>query len=78
MLLPLDRERLKQRNARDAEQEVAAAAAKSPEQSFIETVETCDVVRQLAAATTGRNSEASDLEAKSRLYVRPLLAVMRS
>ena len=77
MLLPFDRERLKQRNARDAEQEVAAAAEKSPAQRFMETLEVSEVVRQLAAAT-GSDSAASDLEAKSRLYVRPLLAAMRS
>ena len=77
MLLPFDRERLKLRNARDAEQEVAAAVEKTPEQGFVETIEVSEVVRQLAVAT-GSDSAASDLAAKSRLYVGPLLAAMRS
>ncbi len=77
MLLPFDRERLKQRNALDAQQEQAASAEKTPSQSLVETVELSDVVRQLAIAT-GSDATGTDLEGKSRLYVRPLLAAMRS
>ncbi len=77
MLLPFDRERLKQRNALDAEQDAAVSAETTPSQSFLETVEVSDLVRQLAIAT-GSDSAAGDLEAKSRLYVRPLRAAMRA
>ncbi len=77
MLLPFDRERLKQRNALDAEQEAAFSAEKTPSQRFMETVELSEVVRQLAIAT-GSDSAAADLELKSRLYVHPLLAAMHS
>lgn len=77
MLPPFDRERLKLRNTCDAEQEVAAAADKTTEQSFVEALELSEVVRQLARAT-GSDSVGADLAAKSRLYVRPLLAAMRA
>jgi hypothetical protein len=77
MILPFDRERLMRRNTLDAEQEVAACAEKTSSQSFMESVEVSEVVRQLAIAT-GSESETSDLEAKSRLYVSPLLAATRT
>jgi hypothetical protein len=76
MLLPFDRERLKQRNLRDAREDAASAAERSAEQSFVETLEVSEVVRQLALAT-GSGTAAPDLEAKARLYVRPLVAAMR-
>ncbi len=77
MLLPLDRDRLKQRNVLDAAQQLADSAEKTASQRFLETVELSAVVRQLAIAT-GSDWEPADLEAKSRLYVRPLRAAMRS
>jgi hypothetical protein len=76
MLPPLDRERLQLRNALDAEQAVAAAVEKTPSERFMETVEVSEVVLELAVATG--SSAVSDLEAKSRLYSRPLLVAMRS
>jgi hypothetical protein len=76
VLLPFDRERLKLRNARDAEQELAAAAKKTAEESLAETIEVSEIVRQLALAT-GSDSVPVDLAAKSRLYVRPFLVAMR-
>jgi hypothetical protein len=77
MILPFDRERLRRRNALDVEQEAAASAEKTSSQSFMESIEVSEVVRQLMIAT-GSESETSDLEAKSRLYVRPLLAATRT
>ncbi|MBN1611958.1 MAG: hypothetical protein JW940_35330 [Polyangiaceae bacterium] len=77
MLLPFDRDRLRQRNALDAGQELAASAEKTPSERFVETVELSDVVRQLAVAT-GSEGKTADLETKSLLYVRPLRLAMRS
>jgi hypothetical protein len=77
MLPPFDRKRLNLRNRRDAEDEVAAAAGKTAEQRFEETIEVSEVVRQLALAT-GSDGASADLAEKSELYVRPLLAAMRS
>mgnify|MGYP007065750999 CR=1 FL=1 len=77
MVLPLDRERLKSRNELDSEQERAASDRRSPVQSLVETLELCEVVGRLASAT-GSEPSPSDLEAKARLYVRPLRVAMRS
>lgn len=76
MLLPFDRERLKQRNATDSEQELAVSAEKSPSECFLDTIEVCEVVRQLAVAS-GSDCVAAGLDGKARLYVRPLLAAAR-
>jgi hypothetical protein len=75
--LPFDRERLKRRNAIDSDQDRAADCRRSPGESFMETLELCEVVGQLASAAASEES-ASDLEAKARLYVRPLRAAMHS
>jgi hypothetical protein len=77
VVLPFDRERLKTRNAIDSEQERAASERRSPVQSFVETLELCEVVGRLASAT-GSEPSPSDLEAKARLYVRPLRVAMGS
>ena len=77
VLLPLRRDRLKQRNALDAAQQAADCANKTASERFVEGVELSDVVHQLAVAT-GSDWQTADLETKSLLYVRPLRAAMRS
>lgn len=77
MLPPFDRERLKQRNSIDAKQEAATSGNKTAAQRFADTLEVSEVVRELAAAT-GTEVATNDLEAKARLYVRPLRAMMDS
>ena len=77
MRLPFDRERLKQRNALDAAQEVQASAGQTPSEKLLATIEVSEVVRELAVAA-GTQAERTDLQLKSHLYVRPLHAAMRS
>jgi hypothetical protein len=76
--LPFDREKLRRRNAADAEAERAVASVRSPEQGFLETLDLSEVVSELAAATAGEQLLVDDLEAKARLYVLPLRAAQRS
>jgi hypothetical protein len=75
--LPFDRDRLRERNSADESAQRAADAARSGEQSFLDTLELSEVVRQLAAATVGDDPRPDDLEAKARLYVAPLRAAER-
>ena len=77
MLLPFDRERLKQRNALDVADELQASAGQTPSEKLLATIDLSEVVRELAAAA-GSQPETSDLELKSHLYVRPLRAATRS
>ena len=77
MELPFDRERLKRRNTIDSDEERAAAGRRSPGESLMETLELCEVVAKLASATV-RDRPVPELEAKARLYVRPLRSAMHS
>ena len=77
MDLPFDRQRLEKRNAIDSDEERAAAGHRSPGESFIETLELCEVVARLASATLSERP-ATALEAKALLYVRPLRVAMHS
>jgi hypothetical protein len=61
----------------DSDEEQVAAGRHSPAECFMQTLELCEVVGKLASATVSQQP-ASDLEAKARLYVRPLRAVMHS
>jgi len=78
MQAPVKREQLGVRNALDAEDERAAASARSAAQGVVDVVELSDIVRKLAAAAGAPPARVDDLEQKARLYVRPLLAACRT
>jgi hypothetical protein len=78
VLLPFNRESLRERNVVESDAERQRVAGSSPEQGFMDTLELSEVVRELAQATSAESSETYDLAAKAKLYVRPLRAAQRS
>lgn len=74
MILPFDRNRLRERNAIDELQHQDEAARQSPAEGVERTLEVSDLVRMLAHATGADESieERADLEEKARLYAMPL------
>ena len=78
MLLPFNRERLRERNDVENDAERQRVSDFSPEQGFMDVLELSEVVRELAQATSAEGSETYDLAAKAKLYVLPLRATQRS
>lgn len=78
VLLPFNRERLRERNDVENDAERQRISDSSPEQGFMETLELSEVVRELAQATSAESSEIYDLAAKATLYVLPLRAAQKS
>jgi hypothetical protein len=79
VLLPFSRNRLRERNAIDAAEELAEARRRSPSERLEQTLELSNLVRELARATGADRlaDEHADLEEKARLYAEPLRVLMR-
>ncbi len=78
VLLPFNRERLRERNDIENDAERRRVSESSPEKGFMETLEMSEIVRELAQATSAESSGTYDLAAKARLYVLPLRAAQKS
>jgi len=75
MLLPFDRDRLRERNAIDLAQEIEEAQRRSTPERFEQTLELSELVRALAEATGVEVPD--DLAEKARLYAEPLRVATR-
>jgi|HubBroStandDraft_4_1064222.scaffolds.fasta_scaffold356923_2 hypothetical protein len=75
MLLPFDRDRLRERNAIDLAQEIEEARRRSTPERFEQTLELSELVRALAEATGVEVPD--DLAEKARLYAEPLRVATR-
>jgi hypothetical protein len=78
VLLPFDRQRLRQRSELDEQDELITAREETPEERFLLSVELAELTRELAEAAGAAwlTGERDDLAEKSRLYVLPLRAAM--
>lgn len=74
MILPFDRERLRERNALDEAEDRADAARRSPAERVELSLSLSQLVRDLsrAAGTASAADEHDDLAEKARLYAAPL------
>jgi hypothetical protein len=78
-MIPFHRDKLRERNALDEAEEIAEAALKTPSERLARTLELSDLVSALSRATGARAlAPPSDLAEKSRLYARPLRALLRA
>jgi hypothetical protein len=74
VILPFDRERLRERNALDDAQDRADARRRSPAARVESTLELSQLVRELSHATGSDElvDEDTELVEKARLYAAPL------
>jgi hypothetical protein len=74
VILPFDRERLRERNALDDAQDRAEARRRSPAERVESTLELSQLVRDLSHATGSdeRVDREAELGEKARLYTAPL------
>jgi hypothetical protein len=75
MILPFNRDRLRERNASDLVDEIKEARRRSPAERVEQTLELSDLVRALAQAAGSEVPD--DLAEKARLYAEPLRVATR-
>ena len=75
-VLPLRRDRLRERSARDEQQELAQTQGESPAERLDLALELAELTRQLAEAAGAAwlSTPCDNLARKARLHVRPLRA----
>jgi hypothetical protein len=78
VLLPFDRQRLRDRSDLDERDELVAARDETPEERFLLSLELSELTRELAQAAGAdwTTHERDDLPEKSRAYALPLRVAM--